>query len=36
MGRGRVDNIVETFPALNLEVAFNWVNVNNNYYNYNQ
>jgi hypothetical protein len=36
-GRGRVDNIVETFPALQLEVYFAGSDITSgNYYNYDQ
>jgi hypothetical protein len=36
-GRGRVDNIVETFPALQLEASFAGNDITNGgYYNYGQ
>lgn len=35
-GRGRVDNIVETFPALQLEIDYGYDITSGGYYNYEQ
>lgn len=35
-GRGRVDNIVETFPALQVEIDYGYDITSGGYYNYEQ